>query len=78
MSAHSCARLDPECFRCDLNRDEMVHERLDHLRVAKLLRGVAGNPKRRPGTRGLLLDLSEEMYEKADEIAHALGMENYQ
>lgn len=77
MSAHDCTTLNPGCFRCQLNMDEIDHDRLDHLRVAKLLRGQAKRPDRRPGTRSLLLDLAEELTEKADEMAALIGKENY-
>lgn len=76
MSEHSCTVLTEGCYRCDLNRDEMDRDRLDHLRVAKLLRKVAGNGKRRPGTRGLLLDLADEVEEHAQEVQAALSRPN--
>ncbi len=76
MSEHQCVTLDPGCFRCDLNRDEMETDRLDHERVAKLLRRVASNSRRRPGTRSLLLDLAAEATEHAQAIQEALSGSN--
>ncbi|RNL63629.1 hypothetical protein EFK50_07755 [Nocardioides marmoriginsengisoli] len=76
MSEHQCLILDPGCFRCDLNRDEMESDRLDHVRVAKLLRRVASDPRRRPGTRSLLLDLATEATEHAQAIQDALSGSN--
>lgn len=72
MTAHSCTTLNPLCFRCDLNLDEMDSDRLDHLRVAKLLRKVAASPRRRPGTRGLLLHFATDAEEYAAEVQKTL------
>ena len=28
MTAHTCTRFDPDCFRCDLSRDEVTPSRV--------------------------------------------------
>ena len=28
MTAHDCQKFDPNCFRCDLSRDELTYDRL--------------------------------------------------
>lgn len=72
MTAHTHLTIVPGCYRCELSRDEAESEMWDHVRVAKLLRGQAKRPDRRPGTRALLLDLAEQCDETAAEIREAL------